>query len=214
MSINVSPWARRATHRLRRLRLQVAAAAVLALLAILAVGRAADAQFLPPVVVETSRKQPRAAPAPGVRLLPVAQKTEARTYKAGPLVIEAPWTRATPGGVQVAGGYLKITNTGGQPDRLVGGSLAPATTVEVHEMATSDGVMRMRRLEKGLEIGPGQSVELRPGGYHLMFLGLREGLKEGQVVKGSLVFERAGTVEVEFRVAPIGAQSGSGHKHH
>ncbi len=82
-------------------------------------------------------------------------------------------------------------------------------------MAMSDGIMKMRRLEKGLEIAPGRTVELKPGGYHLMFLGLRDGLKEGQTVKGSLVFEKSGTIEVEFRVGPIGAQSGSGgHKHH
>jgi hypothetical protein len=135
-----------------------------------------------------------------------------RTYKAGPLVIEAPWARATPAGARVAGGYLKITNTGQQPDRLIGGSLPAATGVEVHEMSMSNGIMKMRKLD-GLEIKPGKSVELKPGGYHLMFTGLREGLKEKQTIKGTLVFEKAGSVEVEYRVAPIGAQSG-GHVHH
>ena len=76
-------------------------------------------------------------------------------------------------------------------------------------MSMTDGVMRMRKLEKGLEIKPGQTVELKPGGYHIMFMGLREGLKQGQPIKGTLVFEKAGTVEVEYLVAPIGAQSGS-----
>lgn len=155
-----------------------------------------------------------AKPAPGVRLLPAADKTAARTYKVGPLVVRAPWTRATPGGAQVAGGFLEVTNTGAQPDRLIGGSLAPAATAEVHEMAMSDGIMKMRRLDKGLEIAPGQTVELKPGGYHMMFMGLREGLVAGRTVKGSLIFEKAGSVEVEFHVAPIGAQSGAGHKHH
>jgi periplasmic copper chaperone A len=133
--------------------------------------------------------------------------------KVGTLVIEAPWTRATPAGAKVAGGYVKITNTGDQPDRLTGGSLPVATKVEVHQMAMSDGVMKMRRLENGIEIGPGQTVELKPGSYHLMFTGLREGLKAGQVIKGTLVFEKAGSVEVEYRVAPIGAPKG-GHMHH
>ena len=135
------------------------------------------------------------------------------TYKVGTLVIEAPWTRATPAGAKVAGGYVKITNTGQQPDRLTGGSLPVATKVEVHEMAMNEGVMKMRRLENGIEIGPGQTVELKPGSYHLMFMGLREGLKVGQVIKGTLVFEKAGSVEVEYSVAPIGAPKG-GHKHH
>ena len=135
-----------------------------------------------------------------------------QSYKVGSLVIEAPWARATPAGARVAGGYVKITNTGPQPDRLIGGSLPVAAEVEVHQMTMSDGIMKMRKLD-GLEIKPGQSVELKPGGYHLMFTGLREGLKEKQTVKGTLVFEKAGSVEVEYRVAPIGAQSG-GHVRH
>jgi copper(I)-binding protein len=136
-----------------------------------------------------------------------------RTYKVGALVIEAPWARATPAGAKVAAGYLKITNTGQQPDRLVGGTLPVAGGVEVHEMTMTDGIMRMRKLAQGLEIKPGQSVELKPGGYHLMFTGLKDGLKEKQAVKGTLVFEKAGSVEVEYQVAPIGAQSGGGMRH-
>ena len=88
-----------------------------------------------------------------------------------------------------------------------------AADVEVHEMTMTDGVMKMRRLQTGLEIKPGQSVELKPGGYHLMVVGLKEALKDGQTVKGTLVFEKAGTIEVEYGVAPIGAPSG-GHSHH
>jgi len=142
--------------------------------------------------------------------------------KAGDLVIEAPWSRATPGGAKVAGGYVKITNTGKQSDKLVGGSIPAAGSVEVHEMATVNNVMQMRRLE-GLEIKPGESVELKPGGYHLMFMQLKEGLTAGQTIKGTLVFEKAGTVNVEFLVAPIGAASrdakapakaSGGHAHH
>ena len=136
-----------------------------------------------------------------------------RTYKVGSIVIEAPWARATPAGARVGGGYLKITNTGKQPDWLVGGSLPVAAGVEVHEMKMAGGVMKMRRLEKGLEIEPGKTVELKPGGYHLMFMGLREGLKDKQTIKGTLVFKKAGSVEVEYQVAPIGAMSG-GHMHH
>jgi copper(I)-binding protein len=75
-------------------------------------------------------------------------------------------------------------------------------------MTMSDGVMKMRKMEHGLEIKPGQTVELKPGGYHLMFTGLREGLKQGQTLKGTLQFEKAGSIEVEFHVAPIGAKGG------
>ena len=140
----------------------------------------------------------------------------AQTFKVGTLVIEAPWARATPGGAQVGGGYMKITNTGKEADRLTGGSLPIAGEVEVHEMTMAGDVMKMRRLPDGLEIKPGATVELKPGGNHLMFTGLRGALKAGQAIKGTLVFQKAGTVEVEYRVAPIGAPSrgGGGHSHH
>jgi uncharacterized protein YcnI len=154
-----------------------------------------------------------AMPAPSIMLHPVAQKTVSRTYKAGSLVIEAPWVRATPAGAQVGAGYLKITNTGTAPDRLLGGSSPGANAVEVHEMSMSGGVMNMRQLDQGLEILPGKTIELKPGGHHLMLTGLREGLKAGETVKGILRFEKAGGVDVEFTIAPIGAQS-PGHAHH
>jgi copper(I)-binding protein len=91
--------------------------------------------------------------------------------------------------------------------------LALAGGVEVHEMTSADGVMKMRRLPSGLAIAAGQSIDLKPGGYHLMFTGLKEGLKDGRTVKGSLAFAKAGTVAVEFQIAPIGAQA-DGHGHH
>jgi len=142
------------------------------------------------------------------------QKSTAQTpsYRIGDLIVETPWARATPAGAKVGGAYLKITNNGTQADRLVGGSLAGARDVEVHEMSMSNNVMKMRHLKDGLEIKPGQTVELKPGGYHLMLTGLSDALKQGQKLKGSLTFEKAGTVEVEYSVAPIGATS-SGHTH-
>jgi copper(I)-binding protein len=133
--------------------------------------------------------------------------------KAGTLVIEAPWTRATPGGAKVAGGYLKITNTGRTPDRLIGGTFPSAASVEVHAMSMSGGIMKMRRLEKGLVIAPGASVELEPGGLHMMFVGLSAGLEAGGTIKGTLVFEKAGTVAVEYRIAPIGSSAAPKHGH-
>ena len=169
---------------------------------------AAGCAFRPARATVGLARPPHALPASPVEI--IADKT----YKVGPLVIEAPWARATPGGAQVGGGYLKITNTGAETDRLIGGSLPIATSVEVHEMSMTDGVMRMRKLEKGLEIKPGQTVELKPGGYHIMFMGLREGLKQGQPIKGTLVFEKAGSVEVEYLVEPIGAQSGGASQKH
>lgn len=138
----------------------------------------------------------------------------AEDYKAGTLKIEAPWTRATPVGSKVAGGFMKIENTGKEADRLIGGSAMVAGKFEVHEMAMVDNVMKMRELPKGLEIAPGKSVELKPGSFHVMFIDLNGTLKEGDKVKGTLKFEKAGTVEVEYAVRAMGAQAGSGMKTH
>ena len=161
-------------------------------------------------------------PAPGVRLVQAqapshdhgtAHAPSARTFKIGSLVIEAPWSRATPGGARVAAGFLKITNTGKEADRLIGGTIDVAKKLEIHEMTMTDNVMRMRQLPKGLEIKPGETVELKPSSYHLMFMDLARPLKTDDVVKGVLRFERAGEVAVDYRVAPLGAQPKGGHKH-
>ena len=108
-------------------------------------------------------------------------------------------------GASVGGGYMKITNNGTAPDRLIGGSSPIAGRFEVHEMSMDNGVMRMRPLKDGLEIKPGQTVELKPGSFHVMFVDLKEPIKEGDRVKGTLVFEKAGTVDVEYVAVAVGA---------
>lgn len=140
----------------------------------------------------------------------------AHDYKAGSLTIAHPWSRATPAGAKVGGGYLTVENGGSAADRLVSVSVPFAGRTEIHEMAVKDGVMTMRPLEKGVEIPAGGKVEFKPGGYHLMFMGLRQPLKQGEMVKGTLIFEKAGPVEVEFKVDSIAAKGGdhSGHKGH
>jgi copper(I)-binding protein len=143
-----------------------------------------------------------------------ATAASAHEYKAGSLQIQHPWSRATPKGATVAGGYMKIVNTGSTPDRLVGGSTEAAPKFEIHEMSMQGGVMKMRMLPKGLEIKPGQTVELKPGGYHLMFVGISAPLQQGKPVKGTLEFEKAGKIEVEYAVEAIGgAPKGGGHNH-
>ncbi|EJW11831.1 Copper metallochaperone [Rhodovulum sp. PH10] len=131
--------------------------------------------------------------------------SRAAETKAGAIVVTDPWARATPGGAKVGGGYLTITNTGTEPDRLLGGSFPRASRVEVHEMAVENGVMHMRPLKDGLAIDPGRSVTLAPGGYHLMFMGLKEPLREGETLTGELRFEKAGAMSVPFAVRSIGA---------
>jgi periplasmic copper chaperone A len=141
----------------------------------------------------------------------------AETFSIGDIVVETPWTRATPGGARVAGGYLRIVNNGAEPDRLIGGTSEIAERFEVHSMEMRDGVARMAPVEGGLEIPAGETVELAPGGYHIMFMGLERPLTEGETVSGTLVFERAGMLEVRYPVAAMGvraAPEGGGHSHH
>ncbi|WP_406856960.1 copper chaperone PCu(A)C [Alsobacter sp. KACC 23698] len=132
----------------------------------------------------------------------------AHDYKAGDLVINHPWARATPPGASVGGGYLSVRNAGTAPDRLLSITSDVAGRVMIHEMSNAGGVMTMRPVPAGLPIPPGEVVELKPGGYHVMFMDLKDGLKAGDSVKGVLTFEKAGAVPVEFRVQAIGAKTG------
>ena len=133
----------------------------------------------------------------------------AQEFKAGDIVVEKPWARATPKGAEVGGGYLDIQNKGATPDRLTGGS-ADFATVEIHEMKSENGVMQMRQLKDGLNIPAHGSVALSPGGYHVMFTHLTHPLTKGERVKATLNFEHAGPVEVEFNVMGIGAAGTGG----
>jgi copper(I)-binding protein len=135
----------------------------------------------------------------------LAAPARAQEVKAGDLVITQAWSRATPGGAKVAGGYLTIENKGSTPDRLIGGTVDLAAKVEVHEMATKNGVMTMRQLDSGLTIEPGKTVKLAPGGYHLMMLDLKSPLKKGDQLPVTLEFEKAGKVMVSFDIQGVGA---------
>lgn len=137
----------------------------------------------------------------------------AHEAKIGSLILGHPWTRATPARAPVAGGYTKITNAGTESDRLIGGTAEFAGRVEIHEMTMNNGVMTMRHLPTGLEIKAGATVELKPGSFHIMFLDLKQPLKQGEMAKGTLTFEKAGTVAVEFKVESMGAQGAAPGDH-
>jgi periplasmic copper chaperone A len=143
-------------------------------------------------------------------LVLIAAPGLAQTYKVGAIEIEQPWARATPKGATIGAGYMKITNSGTEPDRLLGGSVAFARRFEVHSMTMEQGVMKMREVKDGLEIKPGETVELKPGGYHVMFVDLKEPLKPGEDVSVTLKFAKAGTIDVKYPVEAIGA-SGPAH---
>jgi copper(I)-binding protein len=135
---------------------------------------------------------------------------QAEDVKAGDIVITQAWSRATPGGAKVGGGYLTIENKGTAPDRLIGGSADIAPKVQVHEMSMNNGVMTMRPVEGGLVIEPGKTVKLSPGGFHLMLLDLKGPLKQGDKLPITLEFEKAGKVSIVLDVESIGAMGPAG----
>lgn len=124
----------------------------------------------------------------------------AHDYKLGNLEIDHPWAKATVPGQPVAGGFMKIVNGGSEPDRLLKVTSSVSDMIQIHEMKVENGVMKMGEIPGGIEIAPGAAVELKPGGLHVMFMGIKAQLKEGEVVKAVLTFEKAGDLEVEFQV--------------
>jgi hypothetical protein len=140
----------------------------------------------------------------------LATSVRAEDVKAGGLVISQAWTRATPGGARIGGGFLTIENKGNAPDKLIGASADGAGKIEVHEMTTTDGVMKMRPVEGGLTIDPGKIVKLAPGGYHLMMMDLKAPLKQGDKLPVTLQFEKAGKVAVTLDVQGVGAAAPGG----
>jgi hypothetical protein len=133
----------------------------------------------------------------------------AETYKVGAIEIADPWVRATPKGASVGGAYMTITNRGSEADRLTGAATPAADRAEVHQMPTDNGVMTMRPVEGGLEIKPGETVVLKPQSFHLMLLGLKQPLSQGERMKATLDFAKAGKIEVEYTIESIGAQGPS-----
>ena len=135
----------------------------------------------------------------------IAVPAVAQDYKLGTLEISQPWTRATPATAQSAGGFLTVTNKGTTPDRLIAARSAASAKVEVHEMRMDGNVMKMRELEKGLEIPAGATVMLKPGGYHIMFMGLKAPFAKDTKVPVTLVFENAGSLDIVLDVEALGA---------
>lgn len=141
----------------------------------------------------------------------VKDGTYARHHKK--LFISAAWTRATVKTAKVGGGYITIKNYGDEPDRLLSGVAGFAERVQIHEMKLVDDIMRMRLLPDGVEIPAGGEVVLKPGGEHVMFMGLKRPLVEGEEIRASLVFEKAGEVPVVFKVNGLAAKTAGNTAH-
>lgn len=153
-----------------------------------------------------------------VLLTPVflaAMSAHAHDYKLKEIEIKHPWTRATPKGAKIAGGYLTLVNHGAAADRLVSMSSGNAGRVEIHEMKEEHGIMKMRPLSQGIAVAPGETVTFAPGGLHVMFMDLKGPLAQGENLAAQLVFEKAGAIDVTFKVEAMGARGGDGgHKGH
>lgn len=142
-----------------------------------------------------------------------ALPASAHETKVGSLTLTDLWTRATPPKAPTGAGYLTITNSADTADKLVGAASPAAEETQLHEMATKDGVMTMHQVEGGVEIPAKGKVTLAPGGYHIMFMGLKDGFKEGGKVPVTLTFEKAGTVETFLHVLPVGSGGPEKHDH-
>ena len=135
----------------------------------------------------------------------LAVPSMAQDYKLGSLEITTPWTRATAPTARTGGGFMTITNKGTTADRLVSARSTVSEKVEIHEMQMDGSVMRMRELAKGLDIPPGATVMLKPGSYHIMFMELKAPLAKDAKVSVTLVFEKAGSIDVQLNVQAMGA---------
>jgi periplasmic copper chaperone A len=134
-----------------------------------------------------------------------AASATAADFDLGPMHITEPWVRATPKGASSAAGYMTVTNTGTTPDRLSCVATDAAARCQIHTMTMEGGVMKMRPVEDGLEVLPGQSVTLKPAGLHVMFVELKHLLEPGKTVEATFKFEKAGTLEVKYPILAIGA---------
>jgi copper(I)-binding protein len=124
--------------------------------------------------------------------------------------IENAWARATPGMAKNGGAYLTVVNAGKSRDRLVAATADVAKRVEVHTHINDNGIMRMRQVD-GIDLPAGGTIQMKPGGYHVMLIGLHKPLKKGERFPVTLVFEKAGEVKTSVEVRSVGAM-GSGMK--
>lgn len=128
------------------------------------------------------------------------QKAHAHETKVGDITIQHPWARQSPMKATVAAGFMIITNAGKEDDRLVKATAEITTNVQLHDMKMDGDVMKMFELKGGIVIPAGKTVELKPKSMHVMFMDLKAVPVKGQMFRGKLTFEKAGTVDVEYEV--------------
>ncbi|RTM14179.1 MAG: copper chaperone PCu(A)C [Bradyrhizobiaceae bacterium] len=137
-------------------------------------------------------------------VLALGVEVHAQTSAAGGVVIEQPWARATPGGAKTGAAYMTVKNSGVSPDRLVSATTSVADKVQFHEERGENGVSRMQEVAS-VNAEPGAQIVFKPGGMHMMMVGLKQPLKEGQTFQMTLQFEKAGSIAVAVPVGKVGA---------
>jgi copper(I)-binding protein len=125
----------------------------------------------------------------------------AQTSARDGLRIEHPYARPTPPGARTGGAYLMIDNRGNEPDRLLRVATPAAGAAEIHSMTMEGNVMRMRAVA-AVEIPAHATTALKPGGYHVMLMDLKQPLVAGETIPLSLTFAKAGRIDVTARVEP------------
>lgn len=136
----------------------------------------------------------------------------AHETEAGVLRVDHAWARATAGMAKVGAAYVTVINDGAEMDRLVGAATPVAAKAELHTVVMEGSVMSMRPVE-AVEVHPGEPVVLRPGGIHVMLMGLKHPLKEGEMFPLTLTFEHGGPVEVDVMVQKAGSMGPESHGH-
>jgi len=145
-------------------------------------------------------------------LLALPALAAAHSFTKGDITVGHPWTRATPGGSTIGAAYVEIINNGKAADKLKSVSFELSDKVEIHEMKMEGETMKMRALSDGIEIKPGETVLLAPSGTHMMLFGLKKPIEAAKFYKGTLVFEKAGSIDVEFKSEALGATESSDPK--
>lgn len=141
-----------------------------------------------------------------------AAAASGQDVRVGGLRLTGAWARPIPPGAPAGAGYLTIANRGTAADRLLGGSSPAFDRIEVHEMTLTGGVMRMRPVAGGIPIPAGRSIELAPGGFHIMLIGPRQRLVAGGTVAVTLRFQRAGSVKVNFNIRMMPPETAASEK--
>ncbi len=136
----------------------------------------------------------------------------AQSPGASSITVDAAWARATPAGAKTGVVYLTLANHGADADRLVGASTPVAEKAQFHTEFEEKGVMKMRPLA-AIEVKPHEKTVLKPNGMHLMLIGLKQPLKEGENFPLTLEFTHAGTMVVPIKVTKPGAMDMGGMDH-